>query len=140
MDSVKNQIATADTIGNIAPSISGLSSGVYSVQPSVYMGAIGAGGYSYSDTTNLSTVTMATGRLSLNGTNADIVINGVSLISKIEAIGQRLNILDVNPELEAEWDQLRELGERYRQLEQELQDKADMWKTLKTKQSNKLRG
>jgi hypothetical protein len=148
MDSVKNQIDLGNiTISGHTIDLSGGSSGVYSIDTSAHMGT---GGYSYSypDTVTISDSTwnmapaMSTslaGQLSLNGDQADIVINGVSLMSKIEAISQRLNILDVNQELEAEWDQLRELGERYRQLEQELQDKADMWKTLKTKTPNKLR-
>ena len=44
-----------------------------------------------------------------------------------------------NKELEAEWDQLRELGEQYRQLELDLRAKSAMWKTLKTKTPNKPR-
>lgn len=154
MDSVKKQI----DLGNITIdgdtidlSSTALSAGdIYTVDTSAHMslGTALTGGYNYSDTItianagwiNSAMTTSAAGQLSLNGENADIVINGVSLMSKIEAIGQRLNLLDVNRELEAEWDQLRELGERYRQLEQELQDKAAMWKTLKTKTPSKLRG
>lgn len=72
-----------------------------------------------------------TGLLDLKGENADIVINGVSLSESIKAIEQRLNLLTVNPKLEAEWDQLRELGEQYRRLEAELLEKQRMWETLK---------
>jgi hypothetical protein len=79
------------------------------------------------------------GTLQLDGDNADIVVNGVSLMDKINAIADRLNILDVNKELEAEWDQLRELREQYQQLEQELKTKSAMWKTLKTKPPRKPR-
>jgi hypothetical protein len=79
------------------------------------------------------------GTIDLRGDNADIVVNGVSLMDKINAIGERLNMLDINPELEAEWDQLRELGDCYRQLEQELKTKSEMWKTLKTKTPSKPR-
>jgi hypothetical protein len=60
-------------------------------------------------------------------------------VSKLDAIAERLNMLEVNPELEAEWDQLRELGEQYRQLELDLKAKSEMWKTLKTKTPNKPR-
>jgi len=42
-----------------------------------------------------------------------------------------LNILRPNPELEKEWDQLRELGEQYRELEKKLQEQSDMWAKLK---------
>jgi hypothetical protein len=37
-----------------------------------------------------------------------------------------------NTELEAEWDQLRELGDRYRELEQQCREKSQMWAKLKT--------
>ena len=79
------------------------------------------------------------GTLQLDGDNADIVVNGVSLMGKINAIADRLNLLDINKELEAEWDQLRELGDCYRQLEQELKTKSAMWKKLKTKTPRKPR-
>lgn len=72
------------------------------------------------------------GTIELNGTDADIVINGRSLMDAISALEQRLNILVPNPELEAEWDQLRELGERYRELERQCKEKGDMWKKLKS--------
>jgi hypothetical protein len=72
------------------------------------------------------------GTIDLRGDNADIVVNGVSLMDKINAIGERLNMLDINPELEAEWDQLRELGDRYRELEQQCREKSQMWTKLRT--------
>jgi hypothetical protein len=49
----------------------------------------------------------------------------------MESVEQRLNILRPNPELEQEWDQLRALGEQYRELEQQLKEKSRMWDTLK---------
>jgi hypothetical protein len=79
------------------------------------------------------------GQIKLTGDDADIVINGVSLTDKLNAIAERLNMLEVNSTLEAEWDQLRELGKQYRQLEQELKTKSAMWNTLKTKTPNKPR-
>ena len=101
------------------------------------------GRYTY-DTGMSSNLTVGTsintsGTIDLRGDDADLVVNGVSLMDKINAIGERLNMLDINPELEAEWDQLRELGDCYRQLEQELKTKSEMWKTLKTKTPSKPR-
>jgi hypothetical protein len=69
--------------------------------------------------------------MELHGENADLKINGRSLMSAIDALEQRLNILVPNPELEAEWDELRELGERYRELERRCKEKGDMWAKLK---------
>ena len=71
------------------------------------------------------------GKLSLQGTNADIDINGKSLMKTLEALEERLNMLVPNPELEKEWDDLRRLGNRYRKLEAKCKEKAEMWNKLK---------
>ena len=62
-------------------------------------------------------------KISLDGKDADIEINGVSLWKTMQEISNRLNIMQTNPELEVEWRELRELGEKYRQLEQHILDK-----------------
>jgi hypothetical protein len=77
--------------------------------------------------------TLKGGQLHLEGDDADININGESLMATLRSLEQRLNILRPNTELEAEWDQLRELGDQYRQLETELMEKQKMWNRLKTK-------
>jgi hypothetical protein len=69
--------------------------------------------------------------LELRGDDADIKVNGRSLMDAIDALEQRLNILVPNPELETEWDELRELGDRYRELEKKCKEKGDMWAKLK---------
>lgn len=71
------------------------------------------------------------GKITLKGDNADIEINGASLLDMIKGIQERLNILQPNQALEAEWDQLRELGEQYRALEKKLTEQGKMWETLK---------
>jgi hypothetical protein len=71
------------------------------------------------------------GKIDITGENADITMNGKSLKNWMERVEERLNILTVNAELEAEWDELRELGERYRELEKKCKEKGEMWKKLK---------
>jgi hypothetical protein len=71
------------------------------------------------------------GRITLQGPNADIEVNGESLMTMLHRIEERLNILTPNKELEAEWDQLRELGEQYRALEKKLSEQGEMWDALK---------
>ena len=71
-------------------------------------------------------------KITLNGDDADIEINGVGLSKRLDAIEQRLNILTPNPELEGEWDQLRRLGERYRKMEQKLLEKSKVWDAIKS--------
>ena len=73
----------------------------------------------------------SSGTLELQGEGADVKINGVSLTGVLKNIEERLNILRPNKELEADWDQLRELGDQYRRLEAELKEKSLMWNKLK---------
>ena len=73
----------------------------------------------------------ANGTLELQGKEADVRINGVSLTGVLKNIEERLNILRPNTELETEWHQLKELGDQYRQLEAELKEKSKMWEKLK---------
>ena len=80
-----------------------------------------------------STTAMLTpsGQIELKGDQADVVINGVSLTETLKGIQDRLNMLRPNAELEAEWDQLRELGQQYRKLEAELKEKQRAWDILR---------
>ena len=71
------------------------------------------------------------GRITLQGPDADIEVNGESLMEMLHRIEQRLNLLTPNQELEAEWDQLRELGNQYRALENKLTEQGKMWDALK---------
>ena len=103
------------------------------------------GGLDYTYTTNTtspwissggigSSPTMAinqSGTIEIKGEDADIKINGKSMVSWMEAVEERLNMLTPNPELEKDWDELHELGERYRILEKQCQEKAKMWAALK---------
>jgi hypothetical protein len=75
--------------------------------------------------------TTASAKIKLDGKDADIEVNGKSLMDMIERIEQRLNILTPNTELESEWEELRDLGEQYRKLEQHIKDKQATWDRLK---------
>ena len=66
---------------------------------------------------------MAGPKIKLDGADADIEINGVSLWATMQEISNRLNIMHTNPELETQWSELRALGEQYRKLEQHILDK-----------------
>jgi hypothetical protein len=128
------------TTGLDTISITGSGSNVLGASGSSYnwiTTGTGANGTSALDWSNLtigssvnSSITQG-GIMELQGENADLKINGRSLMSAIDALEQRLNILVPNPELEVEWDELRELGERYRELERQCKEKGDMWAKLK---------
>jgi len=78
------------------------------------------------------------GKMSLQGDNADLDINGKSLVKWMAAMEERLNWMQPNVELEKDWDELRRLGERYRKLEKKCQQKAQMWEALKKLPKPKL--
>ena len=71
------------------------------------------------------------GKIKLDGPDADIELNGVSLVDMLRNIEQRLNILKPNEKLESEWEELKALGDQYRALEQHILDKQATWDRLK---------
>lgn len=70
------------------------------------------------------------GKMRISGDDADIEINGISLKQTLEDIQQRMAILQPNPELEKEFKELREIRQKYMQLERNLLEKKEMWDTL----------
>ena len=61
----------------------------------------------------------------------EVTIKGKKLTEMFEKIEERLAILYPNPELEDRWDELKELGKRYKELEQEIIEKEKVWAILK---------
>jgi hypothetical protein len=61
----------------------------------------------------------------------EVTLKGKSLSDMFEKIEERLAILHPNPELEDKWDELKELGKRYRELEAQIIEKEKMWDILK---------
>ena len=150
-DTISSQDYDYQTI-DLSSSIT-MSSPVYTISPTLTIGsggtgAIGSGsvlaaGQTYSNTMWTTNTTSAwngtsaaelnqSGMLSLRGDNADIDINGKSLMKTLEALEDRLNMMVPNPELEKEWDDLKKLGDRYRKLEKKCREKAEMWNKLKS--------
>jgi hypothetical protein len=127
---------TISTIDTITISPGNITSGAYTI------GAAGTGANGYVYTTNAtgnfswqasnSPMTVdQSGTIELSGDNADIKINGSSLLDMIKSIDSRLNILRPDQELEKEWDELRELGNKYRELEKHITEKMDTWNKIK---------
>lgn len=61
----------------------------------------------------------------------DVTINGKKLSDTLENIEKRLAILHPNIELEQNWEELRELGNRYRDLEKQILEKEKIISILK---------
>jgi len=145
MDSTKND-NTIDTISITGAQGSntsiGGSSSPWNISAGPYISSIDTSNVMWASTPNTvwttNTADWSVGSsisqsatIELKGDNADIKVNGRSLMDAIDALEQRLNILVPNPELESEWDELRVLGDRYRELEKKCQEKGDMWAKLK---------
>jgi hypothetical protein len=69
-------------------------------------------------------------KIRLDGPEADIEINGESLIDMLRRIEERLNILTPNSKLESEWEELRALGDAYRKLEADIEAKMKTWDSI----------
>lgn len=61
----------------------------------------------------------------------DIKVGNQSLKQFMADVNRRLGIMVPNPKLEKDFEQLKELRDRYEELEKELIEKAKMWETLK---------
>ncbi len=136
-----NQTAnvTANATVTVSPSTTTLTSGGYVITnpngPAYTYTGVTGGGYVGGGTGvgswSSQIASSPDGVLQLNGKNADIKVNGVSLTENLKTIQERLNILVPNSKFENEWDELKKLGEQYRKLEAELEEKSRMWTALK---------
>ena len=119
--------------GHSYPNISITGPNVYTTSGSLGPFTTTTSPYTFSAGTNTSPWYNQTtsSKIRLDGADADIEVNGVSLLKTLQEIANRLNIMHVNPELETQWKELRELGEQYRKLEQQLKEKQATWDRLK---------
>ena len=61
----------------------------------------------------------------------DLKVKGKSLADAIENIEKRLAILHPNEKLEEKWEELKALGEQYRELEKDILEKEKIWEIIK---------
>ena len=86
--------------------------------------------YSITSTSTLPSVSIDTAGITMKP-ETDLRIGDRSLKDFMDRVEERLNILRPNPKLEDKWDELAELGKRYRELEAEILEKEKMWNILK---------
>jgi len=110
--------------GHNYPTISG---GVYTTAGTLGPFTISSNGTNTQPWYNQTTST----KIKLDGADADIEINGISLLKTMQEIQIKLNILQPNTALEAEWEELYALGKKYRELEQQIEEKQATWDRLK---------
>jgi len=112
------------------PNISITSPSVYTTSGSLGPFTISNGGTNTSPWYGAT----ASSKIKLDGEDADIEVNGISLLKTMQEIQNRLNILQPNTALEKEWEELYELGRKYRELEQQIKEKQATWDRLKAMQ------
>jgi hypothetical protein len=116
---------TLSPVGTNSITFSSSSNTVSMTSPCVVTG-VGTDLYSISSNSPSNSA-----KINLSGKDADIEVNGWSLVAAVKRIEERLDLFQPNPELEAEWLELRDLGEQYRRLEQQIKDKQSTWDRLK---------
>ena len=72
------------------------------------------------------------GKIALKGEDADIEINGRSLMQILDGLEQRLGLLKCREDLESDWSELKALGNQYRAMVKNIEEKTKMWNTLKS--------
>jgi len=102
------------TTGNIT--IGGASAGSPPYASTLSINA-GAGSTWASTNINNGTATTATGKLKVEGKDADIFINGQSLSEWMSAVDRRLSILRPNLELQEKYSALQAAYDHYKTLE-----------------------
>jgi len=89
--------------------------------------------YVWASTTGWDT-NSSSGTLQVKGDavfDGNITVKGRNLTEMLEAIESRLGILTPNPELEAEFDELKALGDAYRAAEQKFKEQKRVFEILK---------
>ena len=112
--------SSSDSYTITIPTTSGTTVGTISANDSSY--------YTFSGSNGINNNAAGTVCVPEGG---DFKIGERSLKDFMDKVEQRLAILRPNEALEARWDELKELGDRYRKLEKELQEKEKMWDILK---------
>lgn len=98
------------------------------VSPNTWTTTGTSGSWTFDD---VSMTAPDSGKIHLKGENADIMINDRSLMNILDSIEQRLGLLKCREDLETEWEKLRALGDQYRDMVKNIEEKTKMWDTLK---------
>ena len=127
-------INLSNTSVNLSGSVNASPQGILSqgLWSSTYSTAMAPGDLTLYQNNILTTATEHKNDLVLNN-RSDIIFDGVSLRDTLLKIQDRLALLTPDPSLEAEWAELKSLGDQYRSLEAEIQEKLKAWRILEKK-------
>ena len=134
MDLTKDDVITID-LSTLTTSTTGTWTIDANTMPNVYI-SDSTSPYAFNDLTigTIDTTLPLNGKnsLSLTGEDADITINGESLMTMIRGIQDRLNILAPDPAMEQEWEELATIRKMYDRKLAECRAKSKVWNTLKS--------
>lgn len=122
-----NTTASPYTYGNVTVTVPPMGQNGY-----VYTTSGTNGTWANPTVTDTAAKLNQSGTLELNGKNADLKINGVSLTETLVSIQEMLGVMKMDPALEREFDELKQAGVQYRRLRDKFQQQKDIWDTLKT--------
>ena len=130
MDLTKEDVITID-LSTLTTGTTGTWTMDANAMPNVYISG-STSPYAFNDLTIGTTLQPnGSGTISLTGDDADIKINGESLMTMIRGIQDRLNILTPDPSMESEWSELAELRQAYEAKLEECRAKSKVWQALK---------
>jgi hypothetical protein len=133
----KTHSTTYNPLGNITVTGGGYTLGAgYSSANAIYVGGGAGGGTGISAHTSWATTasTMQPSSLQVSGDAeflGNIKIKGRDLTDWLATVDSRLGILHINSELESEFDELRALGDAYREAERRFIEQKRVYDILK---------
>ncbi len=80
---------------------------------------------------DLSITPLQRNKITLDGKDSDIEINGRSLMQILDGLEQRLGLLKCREDLESDWSELKALGDQYRAMVKKIEEKSKIWEALK---------
>lgn len=128
MSYTMNTTASPYTYGNVTVTVPPMGQNGYVYTSSGTNGTWANPGYAVNNT---AATLKQSGTLELNGKNADLKINGVSLTETLVSIQEMLGVMKMDSALEKEFDELKEAGIQYRRLRDKFREQKEVWDTLK---------
>jgi hypothetical protein len=133
----KTHSTTYNPLGNITVTGGGYTLGAgYSSANAIYVGGGAGGGTGISAHTSWATTasTMQPSSLQVSGDAeflGNIKIKGRNLTDWLETVDSRLGLLHIDAELETEFDELKALGDAYREAERRFNEQKRVYEILK---------
>ena len=122
-------VYTTNNTGSVSPGLYwGMNGTSASPSPGQVLTSNGTGSTIWADPNLKGASIQVKGNAEFDG---EVTIKGKNLNDTLERIEEKLAILHPNEELEAKWEELRNLRKAYKELEAEIIEKEKVWGILK---------